>query len=250
MAQIRAGIGGWVYPPWRGAFYPHGLRQADELAFASRALGVIEINSTYQSFQSPDVFSRWASQTPDDFVFTVKASRLCTNRKVLADVGPWIERFFESGPTALGAKLGPILWQFMPTKIFDPTDFETFLGLLPTRREGVALRHSVEVRHPSFDDPAFVNMCADRGVAICIADHPTAPLIEAQTADFAYVRLMRGSDDEPVGYPRVDLKTWAGRLRRIADERASGEVFAFFINAGKSRAPVAAMALDEILRSI
>jgi uncharacterized protein YecE (DUF72 family) len=245
VAEIRAGIGGWVFPPWRGVFYPKGTRQADELAYASRRLTAIEINSTYHSLQSPESFAKWAGETPEDFVFTLKASRFCTNRKVLAEAGEAIDRFFAQGVGELGARLGPILWQFMPTKRFAREDFAAFLGLLPPTLAGRSLRHCVEVRHPSFVTEAFVDLCRDHGVAICLADHPTYPMIEAATADFVYARLMRGADEIPTCYEPAAVDAWSDRFRREA--QGGRDVFAFFINAGKVNAPAGAMALIERL---
>lgn len=247
---IRTGIGGWVFPPWRGLFYPPGLRQADELWHASRALGAIEINATYQSFQTPETFARWAAQTPEGFVFAVKASRLCTNRRVLADSGPWVDRFLGQGLDHLGDRLGPILWQFMPTKVFDPADFAAFLDLLPQSLDGRPLRHCIEARHASFADPRFTALCAARRIAICLADSPAFPMIDARDADFAYVRLMRGDDRVETGYPSDQIDAWAKRLRDLAAAgAASRDVFAFVINAGKSRAPAAAKALATAIAS-
>lgn len=245
MAEIRVGIGGWTFPPWRGVFYPPGTRQKDELAFASARLRVIEINATFQSFQTPATFARWASETPEGFVFTVKASRLCTNRRVLAGAGEAVERFLGQGLEALGDRLGPILWQFMPSKSFDSTDFAAFLALLPDTLSGLPLRHCIEPRHPSFDDPRFLGLCRARGVAVCLVDSPKFPMIEAATADFTYARLMRGEDGIETGYPPEGLDAWARRLRAHADR--GGDVFAFFINAGKIRAPAAALALNQRL---
>jgi uncharacterized protein YecE (DUF72 family) len=247
---VRTGTGGWVFAPWRGVFYPPGTRQADELAFASRKLGAIEINSTYQSFQAPETFARWAAQTPEDFVFTVKASRLCTNRRVLGDAGEAVARFVGQGLDRLEDRLGPILWQFMPTKTFDPDDVSAFLALLPDTLAGRPLRHCLEVRHPSFVDERFTDLCRRRGVAICLADSPKFPMIDAITADFTYARLMRGEDDIETGYPSDKLDQWADRLRELS--RAPGsesarDVFALFISAGKVRAPAAAMALSARL---
>src|SRR5205823_14071097 len=145
-AMIRVGIGGWVYRPWRGVFYPEGLPQARELAHASRQLTAIEINGTFYGTQKPDSFLRWAEETPDDFVFSLKGPRYATHRRVLAEAGPSIERFFASGVLGLKSKLGPILWQFAPTKTFDADDFAAFLTLLPQRVDGSALRHAGAVR--------------------------------------------------------------------------------------------------------
>ena len=261
--HIRAGVGGWTFEPWRGVFYPPGTRQADELAYASRHLTAIEINATYYSSQKPATFARWAAQTPDGFVFALKASRFCTNRRVLAEAGQSVARFLGQGLTELGDRLGPILWQFMATKRFDADDFAAFLDLLPTTLEGLTLRHCVEVRHPSFADPAFVGLCRERGVAICVSESPNWPAIADITADFIYARLMKGADDIETGYPASDLDGWARRLRAWAGggapadlplvspadppARTGRDVFAFFISAGKVRAPAAAMALIERL---
>ncbi|HEY2050755.1 MAG TPA: DUF72 domain-containing protein [Caulobacteraceae bacterium] len=241
---IRIGVGGWTFAPWRGAFYPPELRQADELRYVSRRLGALEINATYHSLQSAESFRRWADQAPEDFVFTVKGSRYCTNRHALGEAGESVERFIGQGLAELGGRLGPILWQFMPTKKFDREDFGRFLDLLPATIGGRELRHCMEVRHPSFADEAFVRLCRDRGVAICLADHPTYPQIEEATADFAYARLMRLEEEIPDGYPADALDAWAGRLGTL--EAGGRPVFAFFIGAGgegKVRAPAAAEAL-------
>lgn len=256
---IRAGIGGWVFPPWRETFYPVGLRQADELAFASRHVTAIEINATYYSMQKRESFAKWAAATPEEFVFAIKGSRFCTNRRVLAEAGESVERFFGQGLAALGDRLGPILWQFMQTKRFDADDFACFLDLLPRQIEGLPLRHAVEVRHASFADAAFVELCRDRRVAICCSDNADWPLIADVTADFVYGRLMRGEDTIATGYPPDALDAWASRCRMWRDGGAPADlpalapapppaprdVFAFFISGGKSRAPAAAMALME-----
>jgi uncharacterized protein YecE (DUF72 family) len=244
MGVIRIGIGGWTFPPWRGAFYPKGLRQKDELAFASRALTAIEINGTFYSTFSPASFAKWAAETPEDFVFAVKASRFCTNRKVLAEAGPAMDKFFAQGLAELGPRLGPILWQLANTKTFDPDDLAGFLDLLPARLGERALRHCIEVRHESFADPRFADLCRERGVAICVTDHPIYPMIDEVTADFAYARLMRGEEAIPTCYRPADIGAWAHRLKGWARKR---DVFAFFIAGGKPRAPAGAMALIEKL---
>jgi uncharacterized protein YecE (DUF72 family) len=242
---IRVGIGGWTYAPWRGVFYPKGLAQREELGFASRRVAALEINATYQSVLSSEIFAAWADQTPEDFVFSVKAHRACTNKRVLADSGQAVGWFLGQGLEALGERLGPILWSFMATKAFDPADLAAFLALLPDRLGGRRLRHVIEPRHPSFVDQRFIALCQDRGAAICLSESPSWPLIDAATADFIYARLMRGSDDLPAGYLEADLEAWARRLKETAGGR---DGFAFFINAGKLRAPAAAMALIEKLR--
>ncbi|MBA3811192.1 MAG: DUF72 domain-containing protein [Caulobacteraceae bacterium] len=263
--RIRAGIGGWTFAPWRGVFYPQGTRQADELAFASRHVTVIEINATYYSTFKPATFAGWAAQTPEDFVFAVKASRFCTNRKALGEAGPSVERFLGQGLAELGDRLGPIVWQFMPTKKYDPDDFTGFFALLPKTLEGLPLRHCLEVRHPSFADPSFVAQCRDHGVAICLADHETYPLIPDVAADFVYARLMTGRDDIETAYEDAGLGAWAKRFEAFARgdapaglapvdaghaaPKADRDVFAFFIHAGKVRAPAAAMALLKRLEA-
>lgn len=255
--QVRAGIGGWTFEPWRGVFYPKGLRQADELAYAAARLPVIEINSTYYSSQKPESFAKWAAATPEGFVFTLKASRFCMNRKVLGQAGESIGKFLGQGLSELGDRLGPILWQFMATKRFEAEDFEAFLDLLPERLDGLRLRHAVEVRHASFQDARFLQMSRDRNVAVCLTEHAEFPLIADATADFVYARLMAGSDEIETGYADADLEAWARRfttfakgghpedLPRIAPAPPTAErdVFAFFISEGKVRAPAAAQAL-------
>jgi len=257
--RIRAGIGGWTFEPWRGVFYPDGLKQADELAYASRRLTSIEINSTYYSSQKPATFAKWAAATPDGFIFSLKASRFCTNRRVLAESAESVGKFLGQGITELGDRLGPILWQFMPTKKFDPDDFGAFLKLLPARQDGLALRHCVEVRHASFVDPAFVALCRAAEVAICVSENENYPLIADVTADFVYARLLQGSDSIETGYPAEDLDRWAARFGSYAEggrphdldaadpahnaKVAPRDVFAYFIHEGKVRAPAAAQAL-------
>lgn len=258
---IRVGIGGWTFEPWRGVFYPKGLRQADELSYAAERLTAIEINGTYYSSQKPESFAKWAASAPDGFVFSLKASRFCTNRKVLADAGPSIEKFLTQGIVELGDRLGPIVWQFMATKKFDPDDFAAFLKLLPAKQDGLSLRHVVEVRHQSFVDPAFVALCREHGVAVCLADHAEFPQIADVTADFVYARLMTGSDDVETCYEPARIDAWAQRFKTYAAggapsqltfadpshaaPKADRDVFAFFISEGKVRAPAGAMALIE-----
>jgi uncharacterized protein YecE (DUF72 family) len=260
---IRIGVGGWTFAPWRGVFYPAACKQKDELSFASRRLTAIEINGTYYSGFSPATFAKWAAETPAGFVFSVKASRFCTNRRVLAEAGESIRRFFAQGLDELGDRLGPILWQFMATKKFDADDFAAFMDLLPAALNGRPLRHVLEVRHDSFCDARFVDLCRQRGLAICTADHETHPLIADVTADFVYARLMRGRDDIETCYPPSDLDIWARRLRDWSSGGAPADlapvspipappaegrdVFAFLISGGKVRAPIGAAAVLERL---
>lgn len=260
--RIRVGIGGWVFEPWRGTFYPDGLPQKRELEHAAAHLGTIEINGIYYGSQKPESFARWRAETPDGFVFAVKGSRYITNRRVLAEAGPSIEKFFSSGVTELKEKLGPINWQFMPTKAFDPADFEAFLKLLPRSVDGVAIRHAVEVRHDSFRTPDFIDLLRAYGVAAITAGDSDYPQIADVTAPFVYARIMGTQEDEAEGYPDAALGRWVqraldwshgevpGDLARIstdAAEAAPRDVFLYVISGAKVRNPAAAMALARRL---
>lgn len=246
---IHVGIGGWDYDPWRGTFYPPGLPKARQLSFASRALTAIEINATFYKLQRPELFERWASEVPDGFVFAVKASRFCTNRKLLGDGGEAIGRFCGQGFTRLGAKLGPILWQLAATKRFEPEEIAAFLALLPREQDGVPLRHVIEATHESFADERFVALARDAGVAICLIDDGVGPPPDDRaTASFAYARLKNSREEEPCGYPSAELDLWAERARGWrGDADAPRDVFLFVINGAKVRAPAAAQALIERL---
>lgn len=239
--SIRIGIGGWVFPPWRGSFYPAGLRQAEELAYASRHVTAIEINGTFYRIQTPASFRKWRDETPDDFVFSLKGPRYLTHRNELASAAPYMERFFASGLTELGDKLGPILWQFATFKQFDADDFAAFLKLLPDEIDGRALRHVVEVRHTSFRNPAFIELLREHRVAVALVDDAKHPAFTDLTADFAYLRLRQCADDEPTGYNPEALGQWAAQLRGWSEE--GRDCFLYFINGAKIRAPAAAQAL-------
>jgi uncharacterized protein YecE (DUF72 family) len=241
---IRIGIGGWTFEPWRGVFYPEGLSQKRELEFASRALTSIEINGTYYSTFNPDSWRKWRDETPDDFVFAVKASRFCTNRKILAEAGESVERFIGQGLTELGRKLGPINWQFMATKKFDAEDFGAFLALLPREKDGLALRHAVEVRSPTFATEAFYDLARKHGVAIVYAKDEDFPEIDAYTADFTYARFMASREDMEAGVTDQELDGFAKQARAWAKR---GDVFAYFISGAKVRNPAAAQALIKRL---
>jgi len=237
------GIGGWTFEPWRGVFYPADLVQKRELEFASRAVTSIEINGTYYGTFKPDSWRKWRDETPDGFVFSVKASRYCTNRKVLAEGGESFDKFLSQGLTELGDKLGPINWQFMGTKKFDPVDFEGFLKLLPKEKDGLRLRHALEVRNPTFATQEFYDLARKYDAAIVYAvddEEPTWPQVDKPTSDFTYARLMSSREDEETGMTSAELdavakqtKTWAKR----------GDVFAYFISGAKVRNPAAARAL-------
>ena len=242
---IHIGVGGWTYEPWRGVFYPEGLVQKRELEYAASKLSSIEINGTYYSTFKPDSWRKWRDETSDGFVFSVKASRYCTNRKVLSEGAESFDRFLSQGLTELGDKLGPINWQFMATKKFDPEDFEGFLKLLPKEKDGVRLRHALEVRHPSFDVQAFYDLAAKYGAAIIYAEDdeaPEWPRIDQDTADFRYARLMSSHEDEPAGMTAAELDAVANRVK---DWSRKSDVFAYFIAGAKVRTPAAAMALIE-----
>ena len=245
--RIHIGVGGWTYEPWRGVFYPSDLVQKRELEFASRALTSIEINGTYYSTFKPDSWRKWRDETPDGFVFAVKASRYSTNRKVLADGAESIDRFISQGLTELGDKLGPINWQFMATKKFDPEDFGAFLALLPKERDGVRLRHAIEVRSPTFQTEQFHDLARKHGVAICYAvddESPDWPRIDEETTDFRYARLMSSREDLETGVTDAELDGFAAQARGWA---ARGDVFAYFISGAKVRNPAAAQALIKKL---
>ncbi len=256
--RIRIGVGGWTYAPWRGVFYPEGLPQKRELEHASRKLTSIEINGTYYKLQKPDTFAKWHDEAPDDFVFALKGPRFVTNRRVLSDAGPSIERFFASGVMALEAKLGPINWQLMPTKAFDPVDFAGFLKLLPRRVDGRLIRHAVEVRHDSFRSADLVALAREHAVAIVLAGDSRYPQIADQTAPFVYARIMGTTDNEPLGYADAALDRWVDRARllasgivptdlatvgRAARAKTSRDVFLYVISGFKVRNPAAAVAM-------
>jgi len=257
---VRIGIGGWSYEPWRGSFYPAKHPQKRELEYASRRLTSIEINSTYYRAQTPDVYAGWYEQTPDSFVFSVKAPRYATHRKVLADAGETIERFLAGGLTELKHKLGPVNWQFMPSKVFDADDFEAFLKLLPKNLDGLPLRHAVEVRHDSFLTSEFVALAREYEVAVVVGADSKHPFIADVTAPFVYVRLMGTQQDEPLGYPAKILAQWAERakawaggatpsdLPRLAPklpDTAGRDVYLYVIAGNKVSNPQAAMSLIE-----
>jgi uncharacterized protein YecE (DUF72 family) len=253
---IRVGIGGWTFEPWRDNFYPKGLPHSQELAYASRQLTAIEVNGTYYSTFKPPTFSKWRDETPDGFMFSLKANRFATNRRVLAEAGPSVERFIDSGLAELGTKLGPIVWQFMPTKVFDPVDFEAFLKLLPPEVGGCRLRHALDVRHPSFMTPEYLALAHRYGCATVFTDSDDYPSFADITGDFVYARLMRTDARLPQGCTPAQLDgcaasahAWAqggepSGVPRVQDAPVAAarprDVFMYFISGAKERAPAAA----------
>lgn len=242
--MIRVGVGGWTFEPWRGHFYPAGLSQSRELEYAASKLTTIEVNGTFYSSMSPATFAKWHAETPDDFVFALKAPRYAVNRRELAGAGESIDRFVASGVDNLGDKLGPILWQFAPTKKFDAEDFARFVALLPARVGDRPLRHVLEPRHDSFADAAFERIARDAGAAVVFADDHDYPNVHVDTADFVYARLQAGEDHEPLCYPDAAIDGIAHAAR---DWGRGRDAFVYFINGGKVNAPAAAMALIERL---
>jgi uncharacterized protein YecE (DUF72 family) len=238
--RIFVGIGGWNFAPWRGSFYPKGLVQAQELHFASRALTAIEINSTFYGLQKPATFQKWHDETPDGFVFSVKAPRFVMLRKRLAESAASVERFLGSGILRLGDKLGPLNWQLAPTMPFDAEDLAAFLALLPSKLEGRPLRHALEARHPSFDCEEFFALARRHEVAIVEAGDSEHPHIEARTAPFSYLRLMGTKASSPKGYAPAALARWREHARTLARD---GDVFLYFISGAKERNPQAALEL-------
>ena len=260
--HIRVGIGGWTFEPWRDNFFPKGLARKNELAYASRQLTAIEVNGTYYSTMKPASFKKWHDETPDDFMFSLKANRFATNRRVLADAGDSISRFVGSGLSELGKKLGPIVWQFAPTKQFDAADFEAFLALLPKTVDGCKLRHVMEVRHDSFKSPDYLKLARKYKCATVFTDSPKFPSIADITGDFVYARLMESDAKVQTGYTAKALDQWADAARtwakggepeslpRVEARGKAGkarDVFVFFINGAKERAPAGAQALLQRL---
>ncbi|WP_083745689.1 DUF72 domain-containing protein [Variovorax sp. KK3] len=262
-ARIRVGIGGWTYEPWRNNFYPEGLPHSQELHYASRQLTAIEVNGTYYSSFKPPTFKKWHDETPEDFVFSLKASRFATNRKQLSAGGESVRRFVESGITELGDKLGPIVWQFMPTKAFDPEDFEAFLALLPKKEGSRSLRHVMDVRHPSFMTPDYLALARKYQAATVFTDADKFPSFADLTSDFVYARLMMSDAGLKNGYAPKALDSWAATAKTWTagglpealpyvepsgkEPKAARDVFIYFINGAKEKAPAAAGALIQRL---
>jgi uncharacterized protein YecE (DUF72 family) len=283
-AEIRIGISGWTYKPWRGSFYPKGLPQKRELAHAASVFRSIEVNGTFYGLQKPDSFARWADETPEGFVFAVKAPRFITHMRRLREPALPLANFLASGPLRLGAKLGPLLWQLPPSLRFDPELIEGFLAVLPHDTEAAAdaarrhdghvkktwlrtdarrpLRHALEIRHESFRDPAFIALLRRYKVALVYADTVDWPRLMDLTTDFVYCRLHGSTELYRSGYDDAELDCWAGRVSAWAEGRpmhdgefASGtggkarrrDVFLYFDNTDKLRAPYDAQKLMQRL---
>jgi uncharacterized protein YecE (DUF72 family) len=260
--MTRVGIGGWTYEPWRGLFFPKKLPKTKELFHASRRVTSIEVNGTFYSTFTPNIFRKWADETPDDFIFSLKAPRFAVNRRVLADAGPSIAKFFESGVSEMKSKLGPILWPFAHTKKYDAGDIAGFLALLPREVDGVKLRHALEVRHETFLCADFVAQARAANVAVVLADGTKYPLLADVTSDFMYLRLQDTQSDIETGYRADALDRWTKLVKaweqgeepkdfpRVAAEPApkkSRDVFVYFIAGAKERNPAAAEAMIKRL---
>jgi uncharacterized protein YecE (DUF72 family) len=242
--RIFVGVGGWNFAPWRGSFYPKGLAHSRELHYMSRELTSLEINSTFYRLQTPATFQKWHDETPDQFVFSVKAPRFVTHRNRLAEAGPSVARFLESGVLRLGDKLGAINWQLAPTKRFDAEDVAAFLASLPRKAEGRTLRHALEVRHESFEGEQLAEIAREHEVAIVEAGDSNYPRIRARTAPFSYLRVMGSQAKAPNGYPPAALTRWLEHAVALARE---GDVYFYFISGAKQRNPLAARAMIAAL---
>jgi uncharacterized protein YecE (DUF72 family) len=284
MAEVRIGISGWRYAPWRGKFYPDGLRQKDELAYAASKFSTVEINGTFYSLQRPESFAAWHDAVPEDFVFAVKGARYITHMLKLKNVEEPLANFFAQGVLALKAKLGPILWQLPPNFVFNPDKLSAFFDLLPrTTRQALTLarrhndklkkngaflkidadrpiRHALEIRHGSFRSAEFIALLRRHGVALVVADTVEWPLLMDATSDFVYVRLHGSRQLYASGYGPKALDLWAGRIRDwLAGREAKGahagpaarrqrrDVYVYFDNDAKVRAPFDALNLMKRL---
>jgi uncharacterized protein YecE (DUF72 family) len=270
VGDIRIGTSGWRYPPWRGTFYPAGLVQRRELEYLSRSVSSIEINGSFYSLQRPERFRSWFAETPDDFLFSVKGPRFVTHMKQLNDVETPVANFLASGVLALGAKLGPVLWQLPPRMRFNPARVEPFLDLLPRTTADAAtlaqrhderlddrawtvtdadrpLRHAIEPRHESFRDPAFTSLLREHGVALVLSDSAgTWPVFDEPTTDLVYVRLHGQGELYVGGYTTDALDGWAQKIRGWSGE--GRDVVVYFDNDVKVHAPSDAISLASRLR--
>jgi uncharacterized protein YecE (DUF72 family) len=258
--RIRTGIGGWTYAPWRKNFYPDGLVQRRELEYASQHLRAIEINGTFYGAQKPATYAKWRSETPEGFVFSLKAPGHITGRRVLADVGKAADDFVFGGLAELGDRLGPILWQLPPSKKFERADLAAFLDQLPRSIDAYPLRHVLEVRHESFMCDEYLELARKFNVPTVFTDSKDYPSFADITGDFIYARLMRSHASIDTGYAAKDLDAWADRARQwaaggepadlprvapTARDAKPRDVYIYFISAAKERNPAAAMALQS-----
>src|SRR5262245_36280759 len=260
--RIRVGVGGWTFEGWRGTFFPRGLPHAQELAHASRRLTSLEINATFYRTFKPATFRKWRGEVPDDFVFSVKAPSFASQRRDLTAAGDAIARFVDSGLAELGDGLGPVLWQLAPAKRFDARELAAFLELLPAEADGRPLRHVLEVRHASFAVPECVELARRHAVAMVFTDSTEYPSIADPTGPIVYARLMRCAKSQRNGYAPKALDAWAAAAKTWAaggtpkelelvapqGKKAAGaargrDVFVYFINGAKEKAPAAAEAL-------
>jgi uncharacterized protein YecE (DUF72 family) len=282
--QVRIGISGWRYAPWRGKFYPEDLKQKDELAYASRQFAAIEVNGTFYSLQPSENYRNWAAQTPDDFVLALKGPRYITHILRLKGAETALANFLASGMLLLGPKLGPLLWQLPPNFRFDAERLEAFFRLLPHDTEAASelalchdrklkgraviasdrkrsIRHALEIRHDSFVAPEFIRLLRKYRVSLCCADTVEWPRLMDVTADFIYCRLHGSEQLYASGYDDKELNAWARRVVAWAcggqpkdgqyaapdpaPKRSRRDVFVFFDNDMKVRAPVDAQSLNE-----
>jgi uncharacterized protein YecE (DUF72 family) len=241
---IRVGIGGWSFEPWEETFYPAGLSKSKQLEYSSRKMTAVEVNATYYSSFKPDTFSKWRDATPDSFMFSLKAHRFSTVRKTKDDMKKSIDLFLGQGITLLKDKLGPINWQFPPTRRFEREYFDMFLSQLPKEKDKVQLRHALEVRHPSCADPAFLDLLTRHGTTVVYAEDDEFPKIRHEGSPFAVARLMQSKSDQATGYGKADIDRFA---KMTTDWAKKQEVFCFFISGAKERNPAAAMALQDKL---
>jgi uncharacterized protein YecE (DUF72 family) len=287
MPDVLIGISGWTYAPWRGTFFPRGLRQKDELRYAASRVRTIEINGTFYSLQRPSSFGNWYEDTPPDFLFAVKGSRFITHMKRLNEVTVPLANFFASGVLRLGRKLGPLLWQLPPQTVFDPQRLAKFFAQLPRSLDEARflakkhddrlkvrawlkvdddrpIRHALEVRHPTFENARFVDLLREHDIALVVADTAGKwPLMREVTADFVYVRLHGDKELYASGYSDEVLAQWAERIHSwsagndapdatrfgapVEQRRKGRDVFVYFDNDIKTHAPFDAMRLVELL---
>jgi uncharacterized protein YecE (DUF72 family) len=241
---IRVGVGGWTFDPWDETFYPAGLSKAKQLQHMSRTLTAVEVNGTYYSSFKPDTFAKWRDETPDGFVFSLKAHRFSTVRKAKEDMKTSTQLFLNQGITQLKDKLGPINWQFPGNRKFDREHFANFLSVLPKEKDGIELRHALEVRGAGYDDPAFFELLDKHGATVVYAEDDAFPKLDHPGSDFVVARLMQSKPNEKAGYAKKEIDRFA---KMATDWSKKRDVFVFFISGAKENNPAAAVALQEKL---